>query len=100
MVMAVDIERRLPLDWVVTGKGMGETKAREWLLDTIAIQPGDMAVLDRGYTEKRSQNLTTSSDLRFSPLVALIDLEIAGLFLRSARLASGKKSASSDLCQF
>ena len=50
MVMAVDIERRLPLDWVVTGKGMGETKAREWLLDTIAIQPGDRAVLDRGYT--------------------------------------------------
>ena len=53
MVMAVDIERRLPLDWVVTGKGMGETKAREWLLDTIAIQPGDMAVCDRGYTSKR-----------------------------------------------
>ena len=40
MVMAVDIERRLPLDWVVTGKGMGETKAREWLLDeTITCYP-------------------------------------------------------------
>jgi hypothetical protein len=43
MVMAVDIERRLPLDWGATGKGMGETKALELLLDTIAIQPGDSA---------------------------------------------------------
>lgn len=53
MVMAVDIERRLPLDWVVTGKGMGETKALELLLDTIAIQPGDIAVFGRGYTSKK-----------------------------------------------
>lgn len=53
MVMAVDIERRLPLDWVVTGKGIGETKAIEQLLDTIEIRPGDIAVLDRGYTSKK-----------------------------------------------
>ena len=55
MVMAVDIERRLPLDWGVTGKGMGETKALKLLLNTIAIQPGDSAVFDRGYSSSTSE---------------------------------------------
>ncbi len=48
MVAAVDVFRRLPLDWVVVGKGDGERTALTQLLDTLTLVPGDVAIMDRG----------------------------------------------------
>lgn len=53
MVMALDVDRRLPLDWEIAKKGTGETAALAALLDRLAIGPGDIAILDRGYTSKK-----------------------------------------------
>jgi len=48
MVSAVDVFRRLPLDWVMVGKGVGERTALTQLLDTLTLVPGDVAIMDRG----------------------------------------------------
>jgi hypothetical protein len=46
-VVAVDLLKRLPLDWALLPKGKGEREGAKRLLDV--FQPGDVAVLDRGY---------------------------------------------------
>src|SRR5258708_1420350 len=48
MVAAVDVFRRLPLDWILVGKGTGERTAFMRMLDTLALVPGDVAIMDRG----------------------------------------------------
>jgi hypothetical protein len=48
MVSAMDVFRRLPLDWIMVGKGIGERTAMMQLLDTLAMAPGDVAIMDRG----------------------------------------------------
>jgi hypothetical protein len=48
MVVAVDVFRRLPLDWIMVGKKVGERTAFINLLDTLAFAPGDVAIMDRG----------------------------------------------------
>jgi IS4 transposase len=47
-MVAIDVFRRLPLDWVVVGKGVGERTAIVQLLSTLALVPGDIAIMDRG----------------------------------------------------
>jgi len=48
MVAAVDVFRRLPLDWVMVGKKVGERPAMMQILETLKIEPGDVAIMDRG----------------------------------------------------
>lgn len=47
VVVAFDVVRRLPLEWVLLPKGRGERAAAEPLL--ARLQRGDVAILDRGY---------------------------------------------------
>jgi len=48
MVCAVDVFRRLPLDWIHVGKGDGERTALSQMIETLALEPGDVAIMDRG----------------------------------------------------
>jgi hypothetical protein len=47
VVVAFDVVRRLPLEWVLLPKGRGERAAAEPLL--ARMRRGDVAILDRGY---------------------------------------------------
>ncbi len=47
VVVAFDVARRLPLDWVLLPKGRGERSAMEPLLGR--LRRGDVVILDRGY---------------------------------------------------
>lgn len=49
-VIAADLLKRLPLDWVLLPKGLGERVGALQLLDL--FKPGDVAVLDRGYPSR------------------------------------------------
>jgi hypothetical protein len=48
VVCAVDVFRRLPLDWILVGKKVGERTALKRLLGTLSLAPGDVAIMDRG----------------------------------------------------
>jgi DNA-binding TFAR19-related protein (PDSD5 family) len=52
MVMAADLFRRLPLDWALTGKGIGERTSLKELLQRMSFQAGDVAVMDRGFPSR------------------------------------------------
>jgi len=53
LVTAVDVFRRLPLDWIFVGKGTGERTAMNGLLDTLRLRPGDVAIMDRGLPSRK-----------------------------------------------
>lgn len=53
MVTAVDVFRRLPLDWIFVGKGVGERTAMNDLLDTLKMKEGDVAIMDRGLPSRK-----------------------------------------------
>jgi len=53
MVAAVDVFRRLPLDWILVGKKTGESTALNALLDTLQLNPGDVAMMDRGLPNRK-----------------------------------------------
>ncbi len=50
VVVAVDLVRRLPLDFALLPKGKGEREGAAALL--VHFQPGDVAVMDRGFPAK------------------------------------------------
>lgn len=52
MVMAADLFRRLPLDWSLTGKGIGERTSMQELVERVPFKPGDVAVMDRGFPSR------------------------------------------------
>lgn len=52
LVMAVDVFRRLPLDWSLTGKGSSERSAMHTLVERMPFQTGDVAVMDRGFPSR------------------------------------------------
>ena len=52
MVMAADLFRRLPLDWSLTGKGVGERTSMQELVQRLPFRPGDVAVMDRGFPSR------------------------------------------------
>jgi len=52
MVMAADLFRRLPLDWALTGKGVGERTSMQELVQRLPFKPGDVAVMDRGFPSR------------------------------------------------
>lgn len=47
VVVAYDVVRRLPLEWVLLKKGTGERAAAKPLLNR--LRPGDVMIMDRGY---------------------------------------------------
>jgi hypothetical protein len=53
MVCAVDVMRRLPLDWIVVGKGKSERTALIGLLETLRLVRGDVVVMDRGFASRQ-----------------------------------------------
>lgn len=52
MVMAADLFRRLPLDWSLTGKGVGERTSMRELVQRLPFRAGDVAVMDRGFPSR------------------------------------------------
>lgn len=52
VVMAADLFRRLPLDWSLTGKGIGERTSMQSLVERLPLQAGDVAVMDRGFPSR------------------------------------------------
>jgi hypothetical protein len=52
MLMAADVFRRLPLDWALTGKGVGERTSMQELVQRMPFEPGDVAVMDRGFPSR------------------------------------------------
>ncbi|MCG5052838.1 MAG: transposase [Myxococcales bacterium] len=52
VVMAADVFRRLPLDWSLTGKGIGERTSMQKLVHRLPFKAGDVAVMDRGFPSR------------------------------------------------
>lgn len=52
VVMAADLFRRLPLDWALTGKGIGERTSMQELVQRLPFKAGDVAVMDRGFPSR------------------------------------------------
>lgn len=52
-VCAVDVFRRLPLDWILVGKGKSERTALSGLLATLRLAVGDVVILDRGFASRQ-----------------------------------------------
>lgn len=95
MVAAVDVFRRLPLDWIFVGKKTGERTALMQLLDTLALSPGDVAIMDRGLP---SRVLFGALRERGVDIVARMSIsELVGWTEVQAFIASGKNSAVIEL---
>jgi hypothetical protein len=95
LVTAVDVFRRLPLDWIFVGKGVGERTALNGLLDTLILKRGDVAVMDRGLPSRKLFGLLLDRGVdviaRMSTSRAIAWKEVA-IFLKS-----GKKSGVIDI---
>jgi Transposase DDE domain len=95
MVAAVDVFRRLPLDWILVGKGKGERTALKKLLDTLNLVPGDVAVMDRGlpsrslFSELLARQVDIVARMSTSDVIGWIEVE--------AFLKSGMTSAVIDV---
>ena len=95
MVAAVDVFRRLPLDWIVVGKKVGERTALMRLLDTLGLSRGDVAIMDRGlpsralFGELIERGVDVVARMSTSDLVGWNEVR--------AFIASGAKSAVIDL---
>jgi hypothetical protein len=95
MVSAVDLFRRLPLDWVTVGKGVGERTALVQLLDTLTLVPGDVAIMDRGLP---SRSLFAELLARRVDVVARMSTSDATAWTEvDAFLKTGKLSATIDV---
>ncbi len=90
LVTAVDVFRRLPLDWIFVGKGTGERTAMNGLLETLRLKPGDVAIMDRGLPSRKLFGLLIDRGVdiiaRMSSSRAIAWKEV------SEFLKSGKKS--------
>ena len=95
MVAAVDVFRRLPLDWVLVGKGVGERTALMQLLETLGLVRGDVAIMDRGLPSRSLFAVLIEQGVdvvaRMSTADAIAWTEVATF------LKSGQKSAVIDV---
>lgn len=92
VVSAVDVFRRLPLDWILVGKGKSERTALSGLLETLRIGPGDVVILDRGFASRQRFGELLS---RGVDLVARMSASKVNAWSEVATfVASGRKDAS------
>jgi len=92
-VVAVDLLRRLPLDFVLLPKGKGERLGAERLADH--FRPGDVAVMDRGFP---ARSLLTEFLGRNLDLVVRMVAAKAGSWPEvAAFMRSGKTEAIVDI---
>jgi hypothetical protein len=83
MVSAVDVMRRLPLDWIVVGKGKSERTALIGLLETLRLVRGDVVIMDRGFASRQ----------RFGALLELgVDIV--------ARMSTSEVNAWTEVAEF
>lgn len=83
MVSAVDVMRRLPLDWIVVGKGKSERTALIGLLETLHVGRGDVVIMDRGFASRQ----------RFGALLELgVDIV--------ARMSTSEVNAWTEVAEF
>jgi hypothetical protein len=91
MVAAVDVFRRLPLDWILVGKGKSERSALICLLDTLRLGRGDVVIMDRGFASRQRFGALLE---RGVDLVARMSTsEVNGWTEVAAFLASGSTNA-------
>jgi len=91
VVAAVDVFRRLPLDWVLVGKGKSERTALIGLLETLRLGRGDVVIMDRGFASRQRFGALLE---RGVDLVARMSTsEVNGWTEVAAFLASGSKNA-------
>jgi hypothetical protein len=92
-VVAVDLMRRLPLDFVLLPKGRGERAGAEQL--AAHFQPGDVAVMDRGFPARwlLAEFLGRGIDV----VVRMVGAKIGAWPEVAAFLKSGKVSAVIDM---
>jgi hypothetical protein len=91
MVSAIDVFRRLPLDWILVGKGVGERTALSQLLDTLALKSGDVAIMDRGlpsrslFAELLARGVDIVARMSTSDVISWAEVEE---FLKSGKLGA------------
>jgi hypothetical protein len=92
-VVAADLLKRLPLDWVLLPKGTGERDGAKRLLDL--FKPGDVAVLDRGYPSREFLGLLLEREMA---VVMRVTATLSGSW-REVRdfLLSGEKDVIRDM---
>lgn len=95
MVAAVDVFRRLPLDWIFVGKKVGERTAFMRLLDTLVLSRGDVAIMDRGLPSRALFGALLERGVDVVARMSTSDL--VGWKEVQAFIASGEKSAVIDL---
>jgi hypothetical protein len=93
MLFAVDVFRRLPLDWVFAGKKVGERTAMNDLL--VHLKPGDVAVMDRGFPSRKLFGLLL--DRGIDVIARMNASKLTGWKEVQEFLKTGKKNAKIDL---
>jgi hypothetical protein len=91
MVSAVDVFRRLPLDWIVVGKGKSERTALIGLLETLRLGRGDVVIMDRGFASR--QRFGTLLELGVDIVARMSTSEVNAWTEVAAFVASGSKNA-------
>lgn len=92
-VFAVDVMKRLPLDWVMLTKGHGE---REGALKLArGLRPGDVVVLDRGFPAQAF--LRNLIDQRLDVVVRMATSDVNSWHEVRAFLASGLREQEVDV---
>ena len=95
VVSAVDVFRRLPLDWILVGKGKSERTALIGLLETLRLGPGDVVILDRGFASRQRFGALLE---RGVDLVARMSISEVNAWTEvAAFIASGSKNAVIEL---
>ena len=95
LVAAVDVFRRLPLDWTFAGKGIGERTAMGELVERLPWQAGDVAIMDRGFPSRKLFGLLK---LRGIDIIARMTTSDAnGWKELQPFLKSNKKNADIDI---
>jgi hypothetical protein len=92
-VVAVDLLRRLPLDFVLLPKGKGERLGAQQLADH--VQPGDVAVMDRGFPARWL--LTEFLGRKLDIVVRMVAAKAGSWPEVAAFIRSGKTEAIVDI---
>lgn len=95
VVSAVDVFRRLPLDWILVGKGKSERTALSEMLKTLRLAPDDVVILDRGFASR--QRFGELLDCGVDLVARMSTSEVNAWTEVTDFIASGKKNARIQL---